>query len=288
MDITINLVRRLVAAQFPRWAGLSVRSVPRQGNDNRTFRLGEELSCRLPSAAGYVAGVSKEDAALPLLAGHLAVAVPEPLAVGEPGEGYPFPWSVRRWLVGTTPDQDPALDRTGLARDVGAFLRDLRRVPVVGGPPAGPHSFHRGSHPSVYADQVDVALAELGDRVDRAGCRSIWDAAVATTWAGPPVWFHGDVAVGNLLTTDGTLIAVIDWGTCGVGDPACDLVLAWTLLGPGEREVFADAVDLDDHTWARARGWALWKSLITLPNPASAEHDVQRRAYAELLGHPFG
>ena len=280
------LVRRLVAAQFPEWSDLPVRSVPHQGWDNRTFRLGDELSVRLPSAAGYVPAVEKEQDVLPSLAGRLDVAVPEPVALGEPGEGYPFPWSVRRWLRGTVVDDAVGLDRVRLAEDVGAVLRQLRSIPAAGGPVAGAHSFHRGAHPSYYADEVLRALDALGTAVDRAACERVWDEALATTWEHPGVWFHGDVAPGNLLVDDhGRLSALIDFGTCGVGDPACDLVLAWTFLDPASRPAFHEAAGLDDAAWARARGWALWKSLIMLAGSAGpgdrAEHE---RVLAAVLG----
>jgi len=284
--MTPELVRRLVADQFPQWADLPVAPVPRQGHDNRMFRLGEALTVRLPSHDRYTAGITKEDDVLPLLADHLAVPLPAPVATGRPTEAFPRPWSVRRWIDGATPDTDPHLDRPRFAHDLGCFLRDLRAAPADG-PAAGLHSFYRGCHPSVYGDQVQEALAELGDTVDADACRRIWQQSLVSAWPDPPVWFHGDVAAGNLLTSRGRLAAVIDFGTCGVGDPACDLVIAWTFLDGDRREVFRDAVGLDDQAWARARGWALWKALITLTNPDSEQFATQRRALDELMaeGH---
>lgn len=262
------LVRRLVAEQFPEWSDLPVTEVDPQGWDNRTYRLGNALSVRLPSAGRYVAAVEKEQRVLPYLAPYLDVAVPEPVGLGRPGSGYPFPWSVRRWLDGTVAARaDP--DRSALAADVGRVLRQLRDVPADGGPAAGAHSFHRGAHPSFYDREVRDALDRLGDDVDRVACEAVWDTACATTWERPAVWFHGDVAPTNLLVgDDGRLTALIDFGTCGVGDPACDLVLAWTFLDPAARQVLRDAVGLDDATWARGRGWVLWKSLIMLAGSA--------------------
>ncbi|HEY1179390.1 MAG TPA: aminoglycoside phosphotransferase family protein [Phytomonospora sp.] len=279
-----DLARALIAEQFPDWRDLPVRAVERQGWDNRTFRLGDDLSVRLPSADGYVAGVAKEDRWLPVLAEHLDMPVPAPVAVGRPGPGYPFPWSVRRWLPGTTV-RDADHDRTALARDLGAFLVALRKVPAEGGPAAGRHSFFRGAHPGVYAGEVYEALAALD--VDAAACREIWDAATASEWTHEPVWFHGDVAVGNLLSLDGRLSAVIDFGTCGVGDPACDLVMAWTHFEGEERAVFRDAAGLDDDTWRRARGWALWKALIVMAFDADpAQRADADRVLAQVLADP--
>ncbi|WP_248704336.1 aminoglycoside phosphotransferase family protein [Curtobacterium sp. MWU13-2055] len=286
--IDAALVERLVATQFPEWNGLPVREVDHQGWDNRTYRLGDALSVRLPSAAGYVPGLEKEQDVLPYLARRLDVAVPEPVGRGEPGEGYPFPWSVRRWLDGTVAARAVDLDHERFAADVGAVLRQLRSLPATGGPTAGVHSFHRGEHPSVYGTEVVAALDTLGAQVDRAACERIWDDAVASTWDRPGAWFHGDVAPGNLLVDDaGRLAALIDFGTCGVGDPACDLVLAWTFLEPAARPVFYEAVGLDADAWARARGWALWKALIMLAGSAGpgdrAEHE---RVLATVLADP--
>ena len=287
-EITASLVARLVADQFPRWAGLPVRPVERQGNDNRSFRLGDHLCVRVPSGPDYVAGVEKETRAIPIIAEHVSVSVPEVVASGLPTQDFGFPWSVRRWIEGDVPSAASGLDRRGFAADLGTFLAELRRVPPDGGPACGAHSFYRGAHPSCYADQVEAGLRALDGLVDTAACRRIWAEAMRTVWQGRPVWFHGDVAEGNLLVRDGRLAAVIDFGTCGVGDPACDLVIAWTWMEPAEVTAFAAAVDLDDDTWARARGWALWKAVVTLAWPTRTAHDeahrqTQHRALGRLL-----
>jgi aminoglycoside phosphotransferase (APT) family kinase protein len=241
---------------------------------------------RLPSHDAYVAGLAKEDAFLPLLADHLSVPVPAPIATGAPSGEYPHPWSVRRWLEGETPDHDPRLDRAGLARDLGLFLRELRCVPAEAGPAAGRHSFYRGCHPSVYGDQVQAALSDLADQIDVEVCQAIWRNALRSTWSAAPVWFHGDVAVGNLLTVQGRLAAVIDFGTCGVGDPACDLVMAWTFFDGEERQIFRQAAGLAEDDWDRARGWALWKALVTLGDRTDPQYATQARALARLTQDP--
>jgi aminoglycoside phosphotransferase (APT) family kinase protein len=276
MDIDVALVEALIAAQFPQWAGLPVRPVERGGWDNRTFRLGDGLSVRLPSAAGYVPAVEKEQRWLPYLGPRLPVPVPVPVGHGLPGCGYPYPWSVYRWIEGTPVDAGRIDDLVGFALELAAFLVALRAVDPTGGPPAGPHSFWRGGPLRVYDAETRDAIALLGaDAAARA--TAIWTEALAATWTGEPVWFHGDVAEGNLLLRDGRLAAVIDFGTCGVGDPASDLRIAWTLFEGGSRAAFRDAVDQDAATWARARGWTLWKALITADDPGS------RRILDELL-----
>jgi aminoglycoside phosphotransferase (APT) family kinase protein len=295
MDIDVTLVRSLVAAQFPRWAHLPVRPVERSGWDNRTFRLGDELSVRLPSAAGYVPAVEKEQRWLPYLAPRLPVPIPVPVGHGIPGAGYSYPWSVYRWIEGTPVDAGPISDLLRLATDLAGFLVALRAVDPAGGPPAGPHSFWRGGPLAVYDPETRHAITQLGagpgaadpavpalrDGVWPVGAAArataIWEEALAATWTGRPVWFHGDVAEGNLLLRDGRLAAVIDFGTCGVGDPASDLRIAWTLFDGESRAAFRDAVDQDEAAWARARGWTLWKALITADDAGS------RRVLAELL-----
>lgn len=271
VDITEDLVRALIREQFPQWVDLPVEAVESQGWDNRTFRLGAELAVRLPSAQGYVAGIEKEDRWLPILAKHLPLPVPFVVATGSAGSGYPFPWSVRRWLPGDTVASATNVDRSELARELGNFLKMLRRVPSSRGPAGGPHSYFRGCHPSVYSEQVQCALEALDGEVDVATCQAIWADALTSAWPYSPTWFHGDVAVGNLLATDGRLSAVIDFGTCGVGDPACDLVMAWTYFAGRERAIFHEAADLDDSTWRRARGWALWKALATMAGLSSSD-----------------
>ncbi len=282
-DLTTELVQALIREQFPAWTDLPVRPAPRQGHDNRTFRLGAELSVRLPSAEAYAAAVLKEDRVLGLLSPYVSVELPDVVATGEPTERFPLPWSVRRWLAGDVPAEAAGIDRLRVAEQLGAFLVEIQHAPAAAGPAGGRHSFFRGCHPSVYSDEVEAALAELGDRVDRGVCQRIWREALGTTWSQEPVWFHGDLAEDNILIRNATLGAVIDFGTCGVGDPACDLVIAWTFMNPSERTAFADAVALDQDTWARARGWALWKALITLLDPLSNQSTIQARALENLL-----
>ncbi|MEV0824808.1 aminoglycoside phosphotransferase family protein [Nonomuraea rubra] len=287
IDITADLVRALVAEQFPGWAELPVTPVARQGWDNRTFRLGDRLAARLPSGGAYVAGVGKEDRCLPLLAAHLPLPVPAPVATGRPGAGYPFPWSVRRWLPGDTVEGAVGVDRPALARDLGGFLAALRAAPVRHGPTAGAHSHRRGCHPEVLNGEVEEALRRLDGEVDAAACRAVWADAVDSAWQGAPVWFHGDVAPGNLLVRGGRLSAVIDFGTCGVGDPACDLVMAWTHFDGPERQVFREAAGLSGDAWRRARGWALWKALATMAGLSSPDPEgFQRRVLPRVLDDP--
>lgn len=262
--VDADLARRLVAAQFPQWADLPVAGVRLDGWDNRTFRLGAELAVRLPSGEAYALQVDKEQAWLPRLAPHLPLPIPRPVARGVPGEGYPYPWSVYAWLDGEPAAVAPVHDPVGLAAALGRFLAALQRVDAAGGPEPGPHNFFRGGPVSTYAGEAERAVAALGDEIPAGAVRRVLDDALATRWECDPVWVHGDVAAANLLVRDGRLAAVIDFGSAAVGDPACDVVIAWTFLSGTSRDAFRSVVGVDRSTWARGRGWALWKAVITL------------------------
>lgn len=282
--IDVPLVRRLVAAQFPRWAGLPIRPVDDDGWDNRTFHLGDTMSVRLPSAPGYAPQVDKEDRWLPVLAPRLPLPVPTPVGRGRPGEGYPFPWSIRSWIEGRAARVERITDLTAFARTLAGFLTALHRTEPTGGPPAGAHSAFRGAPLSTYDPETRRAIAALGDRLPVDTVTEIWTLALRSAWTGPPVWFHGDVAAGNLLVRAGRLAAVIDFGCCGTGDPACDLAVAWTLLSGTSRSAFRAALAVDDGTWARGRGWALWKALIRLDDPDPVRAAEARHALDAVLG----
>lgn len=278
------LVEKLVAGQFPQWAGLEIRPVAASGWDNFTFHLGDTMKVRLPSAAGYAEQTDKEYFWLPRLAPHLPLPVPAPLAVGEPAAGYPWRWAVYDWIDGQTAMQRDVPDLVGLARAVGAFLVALQAIDAGSGPAAGPHNFYRGGDLTVYDGETRAALEALAGRVDTGTAQEIWEAALASPYAGPPVWVHGDVASGNLLLDkSGKLKAVLDFGCCCVGDPACDLVLAWTLLEGESRRVFAETVEADVAMWARARGWAVWKALIVLAGDTDRTRPEQQRVLDALL-----
>lgn len=272
--INTFLVRRLIASQFPMWKGLSIDPIATNGWDNRTFHLGKDKLVRLPSAAEYELQVEKEHQWLPKLAPRLPLLIPEPIAMGHPEYGYPWKWSIYRWLEGETAASTDIADLTELAIDLANFLTALYKIDATGGPPPGLHSFYRGGSLSVYDSEMRRSITSLKDRVDTTTTTEVWEAALSTSWENPPVWVHGDISAGNLLVHDGKLSAVIDFGQLAIGDPACDLVINWTLFHGKSREAFQKALPLDKGTWIRARGWTLWKALVVaagLTNPNNSE-----------------
>ena len=260
-----HVARRLVDSQFPQWSHLPITPVQLDGWDNRSFRLGSELTIRLPSGGWYAQQVEKEQRWLPVLAPQLPLPIPSPVAKGEPDDEFPYPWSVYRWLDGEPAATGHVADLTEFATSLAAFLNALGGIDATDGPAPGEHNWFRGAALSVYEQETVEAIETLGDEIPTEDVERVWADAMATSWERDPVWFHGDVAVGNLLVRDGRLAAVIDFGTSGVGDPACDVVIAWTLLTGESRDRFRAGLGVDPGTWSRGRGWALWKALITLP-----------------------
>ncbi len=287
VDIDVSLVSRLIAAQFPQWADLPIEPIQSAGTDNAIYRIGSDMAVRLPRIEDATGQVDKEHRWLPRLAPHLPFAIPDPLAMGLPGEGYPWNWSVYRWLEGETANIGRIADLCEAARDLAQFITALQRIDPMGGPPPDVHNFFRGVPLSTRDSETRAAITSLDGMLDIGAVTAAWDAALqAPAWDGAPVWIHGDLSPGNLLVEQGRLSAVIDFGGLGVGDPACDLQVAWNLLSAQTRDVFHAALPVDDTTWARGRGWALSVGLIALPyyqstNPILAS--ISRRAIDEVL-----
>ncbi len=261
-QIDESLVQALVNDQFPHWAHLPVRPVTRSGWDNRSFRLGDDLIVRLPSAQSYEEQVHREKRWLPYLRSHLPLAIPEPVALGQPGHGYPWAWSVYKWIPGESAAERAPTEVTQFVEHLSHFMTALHAVPADAGPTPGAHNFYRGDSLKVYDSQFREAMVVLDRQIDTSAALQVWASATASEWTKPPAWVHGDVALGNLILSEGRLVAVIDFGQVGVGDPACDLAIAWTYLRGEHRQDFRARLAPDASTWSRGRAWALWKAAI--------------------------
>ncbi len=286
MDIDIPLVSRLVSAQFPQWANLPIRRIRPNGWDNRTFRLGDNMSVRLPSAECYSGQVEKEHDWLPRLAPPLPLPIPFPLAMGHSGEGYPWNWSVYRWIEGEKACTGHIDDLNLFATTLAEFLVALTQIDSSGGPIAGPHSFYRGGPLATYDAETRQTIESLGSRIDKRLVTEVWETSLASNWQTRPVWLHGDFNAANLIVQGGRLVAVIDFGCMGIGDPACDMTIAWSFLSRESRKVFRTTTGVDDSTWQRGRGWTLWKALTTLLENDDAipkKASTARRTIDELL-----
>jgi len=288
VDIDAALVGRLVAAQFPQWADLPIEPVSDWGTDNALYRIGDDMVVRAPRVRRATVALEKELEWLPRLAPLLPLAIPVPLAVGEPAEGYPFAWSIYTLLGGEMATVERIADPAQAATDLAQFIAGLQRVDPTNGPQPGEHNVFRGVPLAMRDKSTRAAIASLGGRIDAGTVTAAWEAALgAPEWRRPSVWIHGDLDARNLLVEDGRLSAVIDFGCLGVGDPACDAMVAWKLVSAETRDLFRVELPVDDATWARARGWALSQAVIALAYYAEETNPVlvheARRWMAEVL-----
>ncbi len=293
VDIDVSLVSRLLAVQFPRWADLPIEPVRSAGTDNAMYRLGDDMAVRLPRIPGAVDGVSKEQQWLPRFAPQLPLAIPVPLAKGMPGEGYPWHWSVYRWLEGENATIERIADAHQLATDLAQFITTLHDIDIEDQLPTGSLRSYRGGPLARRDEATRVAIAACDGMLDVDLVTEVWEAALQVpAWNGPPVWIHCDIQPGNLLAVQGRLSAVIDFGGLAIGDPAVDQIVAWNLLSADTRDTFRESISVDDATWARGRGWALSIGLVALPyyrktNPLLA--GISRYAINEVLAdHKHG
>ena len=257
--VEVPLVRRLISSQFPEWASLPLERVASGGTDNALFRLGAELCVRLPRIVSAVGQVEKELEWLPRLAPALPLEIPQPLVQGVPEEGYPWAWGVYRWLEGEEVDPDAVVDA---ASDVASFLAALQRFDTTGGPPGRSRGIPLNRRDASFR----AALADLGDEVDRRALFTVWERALqAPEWEQEPRWLHGDLWPANMLMRERRLSAILDFAALSVGDPATDLMVAWTLLVSETRPLLRAQLGVDDATWMRGRGWAVSWAVIALP-----------------------
>lgn len=285
--IDARLVRRLLVEQYADWAELPLTPIHPTGTVNAVFRLGAELCVRLPRLRAWAHDLEKELQWLPILAPRISLSIPEPLAVGKPGAGYPFAWAVYRWLPGAPLDRAHPPDDGPLAERLAQFILELRQVEPAGAPQS------RRDRPLPLRDaESRAAIASARRMIDVPAVTAAWQACLqAPPWQGQPVWTHGDLLPPNLLLAQGQLTAVIDFGNLGVGDPAVDVIPAWSVLGKTGRRVFRAALGVDDAAWLRGQGFALHQALLIIPyyretNPAFAA--MALRTLSEIVADRGG
>lgn len=261
MQITEELVKQLIHEQFPDWQGLPVQGVANSGWDNRTFHLGTEMLIRLPCDEEHAPPIMKEYQWLPTLAKNLSIEITTPIALGQPSSTYPWYWTINHWIDGDAASKQNIQDMNLFAKELAEFLNEFRKIDSSDGPEAGAHNFYRGGSLKAYDHEMQIAIPKIKDIDQRQTATALWSDALSSEWQQKPVWVHGDLAVGNILVYQGKLRAIIDFGQLAVGDPACDLVIAWNFFSGDSRKLFKNTVNLDQNTWKRALGWAFWKVL---------------------------
>ena len=282
VDIDAALVRQLLAKQFVDWADLSLEMIRPEGTDNAMYKLGSDKVVRLPRTEHSAISLEKERLWLPKLAPLLPITVPAIQGEGHLDVGYQFPWLICQWLEGKNPSSENMLDHHQAAIDLGHFVSSMRKISAIDGPKC-----RRGQPLSTRDQETREAIVLLQDTYDTSLLTDLWESALAAPeWSGDPVWIHGDLHAGNLLAKDGRITAVVDFGLAGVGDPACDIMAAWTLLTAETREIFRSIVQPDAATWTRGRGWALHLGIVGYPyyrvtNPIFAA--IAKRAVDEVL-----
>ena len=318
IEVPIEVAKSLIQEQFPQYSYLEIRPVSYSGWDNATYHLGDEMLLRIPRGEAYALKVPKEQALLIKLGKQISTQIPKPIAMGKPAKDYPWNWSIYKYLEGDSANtvQLSDSDLKSIAIALAKFLKELHQIDTKDAPLPGLHNYWRGEHVTVYECGALKYFKELRGIIDTDKALKLWEKAAATKWNNPAVWIHGDLAVGNFLIRrceeqrdeavqkntnkmdchveaeasprkDGFyLSAVIDFGGCAVGDPACDLVVAYTFFKDKSREIFKQELGLDEGTWLRAKAWVLWKAgyeLTHIEDKSSAKALEQIRIFKEIL-----
>lgn len=267
-QIIINetIAQKLIQEQFPMYKNLEIQSVTNQGHDHKTFRLGNNLLLRLPTATRYAININKEALWLPQFTPSIATTIPMPITVGKPTTYYPCYWSIYQWIEGQSANNltPQEMNLNEIALSLAEFLQQLASIDTKYGPKPGPHNFYRGAHPSVYFKEIQTALQKLSSFFDVGNYERIAYQAIQNSFTDIPVWVHGDISPGNIIIKNKKLNAVIDFSGIAVGDPACDLTIAWTFFDQTSKEILKSNLPYNQLMWEKAQAWALWKSLITL------------------------
>ena len=278
VPVTERLVRSLLADQMADLAHLPLTVVEPWGTDNAIWRLGANHTVRLPRIRWATAQIERDAAWLPRLAPSLPVPIPEPIAIGEPGHGYPFRWAVHRWLPGTQATLDDQRDPDEFALALAGFVDRLRAIPIDGAPIAR----NRARPLTDYDEETRRAIASASGLIDAAAATAVWEEAIAAPPATEAGWVHGDLE-GNCLLVDGEFGGVLDWGSTCAGDLAVDVQVVWSpLFTERSRQAFLEALDVDGATVVRSRGAAINQACAALPYYLDTYPEIVARSWHKL------
>lgn len=282
VDINPELIKALLLEQFPEFTNHPLQKMHPEGTDNVLYRLGNDKLIRLPRTKSSSLNIEKELTWLPRLGPKLPISIPKILCKGLSNKNYPFPWLICEWLDGINPDQEDMVGKLKVAADLATFVNAMQQIPAKSGP-----NCRRGQPLNTCDKQVLQSIPLLNKLYDTSLLKKLWESAINVPhWKKEPVWIHGDLHAGNLIVKDRILVGIVDWGLAGVGDPACDMMVAWTLLNQQSRKIFHSIIQPDDDSWARGRGWALFLGIVGYPyyrnkNPIFAR--IAKRALDQVI-----
>lgn len=258
-----DIIKTLIQQQASEYVSLPLSPVDKMGHDNYTWMLGDTMTVRLPTGKEYAMQAQKEQRWLPYLQKGVSLQIPRLIKSGNPCSSFEYSWGIYQWLEGESLDSCKDMDACNVAIDLAVFLKELHNIDCHDGPMSGAHNFYRGGALDTYHQEVVDAIEHLESYFNKESVLAIWSLALSSSWQKEPVWVHGDLVPSNMLANKQRLVAIIDFGVLGIGDPACDLAMYWTYFKGNSRKVFKEQLDLDQDTWNRGRGWVLWKALIT-------------------------
>ncbi len=270
MKINVEAIIDSISIDYPQFKDLKISEVNPQGHDHISYRLGHIYVLRFPSSIEYAQQVIKEVEILPKINTKLSIEIPRPLLLFKPNDLFPYHFSIMKWVDGEVYSKDN-IDSFDLVDQLSKVLVELRQCPSFEKWLCGPHNFYRGAHIAVYEDETRTALVNIENEVDRQLLENRINIAIKTEWKDKPVFIHGDISANNIIIENNKLVGLIDFGSCGIGDPACDYAIAWTNFNYNERKHFKNLINIDEDTWLRASVWALWKALIQINLPAFKE-----------------
>jgi len=267
ISITKQLAKNMLEEQFPQFKDLEITDIKIGGWDNKVFRLGDDKLIKMPIAKKYEIQIDTTFHWLPKLANHLPFKIPQPLGRGKPSPAYPFKWAIYNWIEGDTVFESKNIDGEKFADDLVTFIKDLHKINIDNAPAPSIHNFYRGGDLRIYDTEIIASISALKGKIDYRKAMQIWEKSIASQYHDSPLWIHGDLSLGNILLEEGQIKAIIDFGMIAAGDPACDLAVAYNIFTADVREEFIIKMDMKKDVWDRAKGWALWKSLISFANP---------------------
>lgn len=277
----IENIHNLVKNQFPEWRDLEIKPILPLGTDNLMYRLGNDKIIRIPITKESILDIEKEINCLPKFS-NLPITTPQIIAIGQEAKEQNSRWIICNWIKGDNFNKNNIQDQKQAAIDLANFINELQKIDITNAPES-----RRGKPLQNFDKKVRESIKSLDDCYDIKLLNNIWEKALdAEIWTKSPVWIHSDLHEGNVITHNGKISAIIDFGLAGIGDPACDIVPAWTLLQKEAQTTFRNHINADEETWKRGHGWALSFGVIAYSYYRKTKHpiaEISRKVIDEVI-----